>query len=86
MVQVGMFEAKTHFSQLIEQLLMGNTDVVQILRRNRPVARITLIQPDTKVRIGSMKGKWRLPTWDEDKAMDRELESAFVESMERPLV
>lgn len=30
-------------------------------------------------RIGTCKGKWCLPTWGEDKAMDRELESEFLE-------
>ena len=30
-----------------------------------------------KRRIGSMAGKWRLPTDDEDRAMDSEIESMF---------
>ena len=86
MVTAGMFEAKTHFSQFIEMLLMGKTDQVQILRRNRPVAKITLIEPESGVVIGSCKGKWKLPSWEEDKAMDRELENDFNASLERPFV
>ena len=37
-----------------------------------------------KRRIGLMDGKWKLPTWEEDKAMDREIEADFEESLESP--
>ena len=36
-------------------------------------------------RIGVMDGKWKLPTWEEDKALDREIEADFEMSLERPL-
>ena len=36
-------------------------------------------------RIGICRGMWKLPTWEEDKAMDREIEADFEESMEKPL-
>ena len=36
-------------------------------------------------RIGLMDGKWKLPTWEEDKAMDREIEADFEASLESPL-
>ena len=35
--------------------------------------------------IGLMDGKWKLPTWEEDKAMDREIEADFEASLESPL-
>ena len=38
-----------------------------------------------KRRIGLMDGKWKLPTWEEDKAMDREIEADFETSLESPL-
>ena len=38
-----------------------------------------------KRRIGLMDGKWKLPTWEEDKAMDREIEADFEASLESPL-
>ena len=38
-----------------------------------------------KRRIGLMDGKWKLPTWEEDKAMDREIEADFKASLESPL-
>ena len=37
------------------------------------------------VKIGLMDGKWKLPTWEEDKAMDHEIEADFEASLERPL-
>ena len=37
------------------------------------------------VKIGLMDGKWKLPTWEEDKAMDREIEADFEASLESPL-
>ena len=33
--------------------------------------------PRAKRRIGAMAGKWRLPTDEEDRAMDAEIESMF---------
>ena len=38
-----------------------------------------------KRRIGLMDGKWKLPTWEEDRAMDREIEADFEQSLESPL-
>ena len=42
MTKVGMFEAKTHFSQLVDQLLSGQTEYVSVLRRGKPVVRTVL--------------------------------------------
>lgn len=38
-----------------------------------------------RVKIGTMAGKWKLPTWEEDKAMDHEIEADFEASFESPL-
>ena len=38
-----------------------------------------------RIKIGLMDGKWKLPTWEEDKAMDREIEADFEASLESPL-
>ncbi len=37
------------------------------------------------VKIGLMDGKWKLPNWEEDKAMYREIEADFEASLEEPL-
>lgn len=50
MTQVGMFEAKTHFSQLVESLVSGDTDYVSVLRRGKPVVRIVLEVPEKPAR------------------------------------
>ena len=50
MTQVGMFEAKTHFSQLVESLVAGDTDYVSVMRRGKPVVRIVLEVPGKPVR------------------------------------
>ena len=49
MTQVGMFEAKTHFSQLVELLVSGDTDYVSVMRRGKPVVRIVLEVPEKPV-------------------------------------
>ena len=42
-------------------------------------------KPKHRRRIGAMDGKWKLPTWEEDKAMDREIVADFEASLESPL-
>lgn len=81
MTTIGMFEAKTHFSQLVDDLLSGNTDKVYVSRRGKPVVQITLIQEKPPpVMLGLAKGHWNLPK-DFDKAfdaMDAEIEEEFL--------
>ena len=36
-------------------------------------------------KIGLMDGKWKIPTWEEDKAMDREIEADFEASTLEPV-
>ena len=43
------------------------------------------MSPKSKIKIGLMDGKWKLPTWEEDKAMDREIEADFEAALESPL-
>ena len=38
-----------------------------------------------KSRIGICRGMWKLPTWEEDRALDREIEADFEKSIEEPL-
>ena len=82
MTDCGMFEAKTHFSQLVDELVSGRTDCVRVSRRGTPVVQITIIRddPPKRPKLGIAKGKFRLPTWEEDKAMDREIEGMFTEA------
>ena len=59
---LSLFDAKTHLSKVIAQLLDGSESEVHILRHGKPVARLTRIAPvDTSRRIGCAKGKFRVP-------------------------
>ena len=53
MIQVGMFEAKTNFSRLIEELVLGETDYITILKNHRPVARIIAELADGMCYVGN---------------------------------
>lgn len=70
MVTMGMFEAKTHFSQLVEDLVGGRNDCVRVLRRGKPVVQITLASEKPRgLRIGSMRDELKLPS-DFDERFD----------------
>ena len=59
---VSLFDAKTHLSRIIEDLLSGRNDEVVISRRGKPVARLApLKKTDTKNRIGVARGKFEVP-------------------------
>ena len=38
-----------------------------------------------RIKIGLKDGKWRIPSWEEDKAMDREIAADFEASLENSL-
>jgi prevent-host-death family protein len=56
MVRVGMHEAKTRLSQLVERAEAGE-DIV-ITRNGKPVARLAAIA-DEEQALGSVRGAWR---------------------------
>jgi len=41
-IQIGAFDAKTHFSELLQDVIKGKT--FEILRRGKPVAHLTSIR------------------------------------------
>jgi len=45
--QIGAFEAKTHFSQILEQVENGNNFI--ITKRGKPVAKISPIEQDKQM-------------------------------------
>lgn len=51
---VGVHEAKTHLSKLLDQVLAG--DEVVIERRGRPIARLTRIESSPAPRFGAGDG------------------------------
>jgi prevent-host-death family protein len=64
-VQMNIYEAKTHLSQLVDQAAAGE-DVV-IARNGRPVARLVPVEQKPGRRVpGAWKGKvWIAPDFDE---------------------
>jgi len=55
--EIGSFDAKTHLSQLLEQVLSGHSFI--ITRHGKPVAQLTPLKPEeTKTAMrGCAKGK-----------------------------
>ncbi|MFN2496191.1 MAG: type II toxin-antitoxin system Phd/YefM family antitoxin [Pseudonocardiaceae bacterium] len=63
--QVNVYEAKSRFSKLLEQVEGG--DEIVIARNGKPVARLVPLQRSAAPReLGSMRGKiWMAPDFDE---------------------
>lgn len=59
---VNLFDAKTHLSGLIEQIISGAETEITIARHGRPVARLVPASPtDTVKRIGIAAGLFEVP-------------------------
>lgn len=70
MVEMGLFETKTHLSRLVDDLLAGRNDCVRVLRRGKPAVQITLVvETGRGLKIGAMKDELALPE-DFDDAFD----------------
>ena len=62
MQTVSLFDAKTHLSGLIEQIVSGAETEITIARHGRPVARLVPVLPnDTVKRIGIASGRFEVP-------------------------
>lgn len=62
MSTVSLFNAKTHFSQLVEQIASGAEDEIIIARHGQPVARLVPIKAvDSARRIGIASGEFTVP-------------------------
>lgn len=48
-IQIGAFDAKTHFSELLQDVIKGKT--FEILRRGKPVAHLTSIRAADNSRV-----------------------------------
>jgi antitoxin (DNA-binding transcriptional repressor) of toxin-antitoxin stability system len=62
MSTVSLFDAKTHLSRLVEDLVSGQEREVIISRHGKPVARMEPVRPaQTSKRIGIAKGRFKVP-------------------------
>ena len=65
---VSLFDAKTHLSRIVEDLLSGKEDRVVIARRGIPVVLVTPAkEADVSRRIGLARGRFDVPD-DIDRA------------------
>ncbi len=75
MKTVNIYEAKTRFSQLVDQAASG-VDVV-VSRNGKPVVRITrLDEPKRRIRYGLLKGELEVPA-DFDSPLPDEVLAGF---------
>lgn len=70
---LNIYEAKTHFSDLIERV--ANGEEIVISRRGKPVARLAPI-PGREIKFGVLKGKLRVPS-DFDAPLPPEIQRYF---------
>ena len=65
---IGLFDAKTHLSRIVDDLLNGRSGPVSILRRGKPAAVVVPVGwyreragGASGIRLGLAKGKYRIP-------------------------
>jgi antitoxin (DNA-binding transcriptional repressor) of toxin-antitoxin stability system len=62
MQTISLFQAKTHLSRMVDDLLSGKEDRIVIARRGKPaVCMISLHKVDISKRIGLAKGRFDIP-------------------------
>jgi len=59
---VSLFDAKTHLSRIVDELLRGIEDSVVVSRRGKPVVKIVpLRETEPSRRIGVAHGRFEVP-------------------------
>ena len=77
MQTISLFDAKTHLSRFVDQLVSGTENEVVISRHGKPMVRVTAIRPkDVSNRIGIAKGKFIIP--EDFEAVNPEVERLFA--------
>lgn len=54
-MEYNIYEAKAHFSNIIQSLVDGKEEIVYISKNGKPVAQITLIGKKNSKRLGAAK-------------------------------
>jgi len=71
---VGVHEAKTHLSRLLEEVSAGGE--VVITRRGEAIASLVAVNPSSRRRLGIDRGRFVVPE-DFDEPLPAELLAAF---------
>ncbi len=61
MQTVSVFDAKTHLSRPIEQIVSGAEEKIVISHNGKPVARVAPIQTDVSHHAGLARGEFEVP-------------------------
>lgn len=77
---VNMHEAKTNLSKLVERVEKGEEIVIS--RAGKPAAKLVPVPQEKpgKRQLGAWEGRFKLPSDEEWKRMDEEIEQLFEES------
>lgn len=78
METVNIHEAKTHLSRLVEKAAKGEPFI--IAKAGKPMVKVVAVdapEPKPKRRIGFLAGQISIPSEEEWKAMDKEIEAMF---------
>lgn len=54
-MEISIYNAKTHLSNLIQQLIEEKEDVIYISKNGKPVVQLTLIRSKKSKRLGAAK-------------------------------
>ena len=54
-MEISIYDAKTHFSKLIQSIIDGSVDAIVISKNGKPVAQLTPIAKKNSKRIGVAK-------------------------------
>jgi prevent-host-death family protein len=71
---VGVHEAKTHLSRLLDDVAAG--EEVVITRRGEPAARLVALGPGSRRSFGIDRGRFVVPD-DFDAALDDDVQGSF---------
>jgi prevent-host-death family protein len=77
---VNMHEAKTHLSKLVARVEGG--EQIVITRAGKPAAKLVPVPQEKrgKRKLGGWEGRFQMPSDEEWKKMDEEIEQMFEES------
>jgi prevent-host-death family protein len=74
MIEVGVHEAKTHLSQLLRRVALGEEVVIK--RGDHPVARLVPMKPARR-ELGGARGQFTVPDDFNDPLPDEVLQSFY---------
>ena len=82
---IGIYEAKTHFSQIVDDLVNGRCGPVPVMRRGKQAIYLVTEPPAAAVPakpksiIGCMEGQFRHINWEDTELTEEEIDELFGE-------